>query len=412
MHSNTTRKQMIEEIRGKLGEELINKNIIHCVTSSVSLYKAIDISRYLIKHGANVIPVLSNDAKKLISPYLFEFATGNKPITKITGKIEHVEIFKRYKIDAVLIAPATFNTINKIANGIADTTVTLFASIAISKRIPIVIAPAMHEPMFNNPILIKNIEKLKEENVYFVQPIIEEEKAKIASENDILAKILFAITKKELKGKRILVTAGATKEYIDDIRYITNPSSGKMGIAMANEAYYRGGNVTLIHGEVKVPLSNDFESIYVETASEMHQKVMEIISKEKFDFFIASAAVTDYTPVKKYDGKISTKIFSDITLQLKLTPRIIRKVKEISPETKLVAFKAEYGIQEDKIQEIVSEYEFADFIIINDVSRKDIGFGSDFNEIYFFDGKEVTKIEKTLKTKIAKIIWDRILMHT
>jgi len=403
---------MGEEIKGKLGKELMDKNIVHCITASVSLYKAIDIARYLIKHGANVIPVLSNDAKRLISPYLLEYATGNKPVTKITGEVEHVKFFKKYKIDAVLIAPATFNTINKIANGIADTPVTLFACMEISEKIPLIIAPAMHEPMFNNPILIKNIEKLKNENVHFVSPIIEEEKAKIASEDYILIKIIFATSKKDLEGKRILVTAGATREFIDDVRFITNSSSGKMGIAMANEAYYRGGKVTLIHGEIKATLNPYYESIYSETTLQMYQKVLDKINKEKFDFFVASAAVTDYTPTKKYEGKISTKIFDKINLELKLTPKIIKKVKEISPETKLIAFKAEYGIHEDKIQEIISEYSFADFIIINDVSRKDIGFGSDFNEVYFFDGKKLTKIEKRLKSEIAKIVWDKILYNT
>jgi Phosphopantothenoylcysteine synthetase/decarboxylase len=145
------------DIKCSLGNTLYDKNIVHCLTGSVSVYKAIDISRYLVRYGANVIPVMSEDAIHLISPDLMEYATGNKVITKITGEVEHVKVFERYRVDMILIAPSTANTISKIANGISDTNVTLIASIALGKGIPLLIAPAMHEPMYRNPILIENI---------------------------------------------------------------------------------------------------------------------------------------------------------------------------------------------------------------------------------------------------------------
>jgi len=399
---------VIEDIRGKLGKELLNKTIIHCVTSSVSIYKALDLARLLIKHGAEVIPVLSYEAAKLINPELFKYATGNKPIYKITGDVEHVKIFKEKKIDLVLIAPATMNTISKISQGITDNPVVLVSSIAIGKNIPIIIAPAMHEPMYINPILISNIEKLKNLGIKFVFPKIEEEKAKLADENDILFEVIYTLYKKDLKDKKIIVTAGATREYIDSIRYITNPSSGKMGLEMAKEAYFRGGNVYLIHGEIKENIPKQIKAIYTETSEEMLNVIKEKIEKEKIDYFVSAAGITDYKPFKKYDGKYETKNFPKLALELSLTPKIIKKVKEIDSNIKIIAFKAEYSINEERLKEITEDYNFVDFLIINDVSRKDVGFMSDYNEVIIYNHKNYEKIEKMRKRDLAKIIWDKI----
>lgn len=397
---------MVEEIRGILGDDLENKRIIHCITSSASIYRAPDIARFLIKHGANVIPVLSYKASKLISPDIFEYATGNKPIFKITGKVEHVELFKQ-RVDAVLIAPATANTISKIANGISDNIVTLIASMALGKGVPLIIAPAMHEPMLYNQILMENIEKLKRKKVFFIEPIIEEGKAKIAEQEEILDALLYALKPKQLTGKKIVVTLGATKEKIDDVRFITNPSSGRMGLSMAMEAFYRGGNVHVISGAVNIALPRALKVEKVESAEEMLKVSLELASDA--DYFVSAAGVTDYKPERVYEGKIETKKFEKIELRLVQTPKIIKEVKKINPRIKLISFKAEYGLNEERIKEIAEEYSFSDYIIFNDISRKDVGFESEYNEVFFYDKNKIIKIDKARKRKIASKIWDLIL---
>lgn len=403
---------MVEEIRGKLSNMLKNKNIIHCVTSSVSLYKAIDIARYLIKHGANVIPVLSYDAAKLISPYLFEYATGNKPVYEITGKVEHTSLFKENEIDLILVAPATANTISKIANGISDTPVTLVVSVALGKRIPILIAPAMHEPMYENRILIENIEKLKKQGINFVEPRIEEGKAKLASEEEIFYSVVHVLSKKPLSKKKVIVTAGATREYLDSVRFLTNASSGKMGIAMAKVAWFKGADVYLIHGDMKIEAPNFLHNIYAETSEVMLSKIEDLLRNNDIEYFVSTAAVVDFKPLNQFEGKIESKAIDKLIVELIPTKKIIKFVKEISPKTKLIAFKAEYGLNKD-LDLLIKGYEFCDFLVINDISRKDIGFSSDYNEVIMINlrNRKVWNIPKMKKDDLALNIWDIILSH-
>ncbi len=400
---------MIEEIRAKLSSSLLNRTIIHCVTSSFAIYKAIDIARFLIKHGANVIPVLSEKASKLINPILFEYATGNRPVHKITGKVEHVSLFKENKVDLVLIAPATANTIAKIANGISDSTVTLVASVAIGLGIPMLIVPAMHEPMYENPLIKSSIERLEKLRISFVEPRIEEGKAKIATEEEIFLAVMRLLQEKPLIGKKVLVTAGSTREYIDSVRFITNASSGKMGLAMAKAAWYLGADVLFVHGDVKIEIPRFMKSIHVEDSEEMLSVISDILAKNRIDYFVASAAVVDFKPIAKVEGKIDSKI-EKLQLELIPTKKIIKEVKKISKETVLIAFKAEYGMNKN-LEELIKDYEFCDYIVVNDISRKDIGFGSDFNEVMFVDvsKRKVKEISKTSKDTLAGLIWKEIL---
>jgi len=403
---------VVEEIRGKLSSLLSNKNILHCVTSSVSLYRAIDIARFLIRHGANIIPVLSENASKLVSPYLFEYATGHKPISKITGKVEHTMIFDEHNIDLLLIAPCTANTLSKIANGISDSTVTLFASVALGRKIPILIMPAMHLPMYKNEIMRENIERLKSFGVNFIEPIIEEDKAKIADENAILYNILKTLRPKPLKDKKVIVTAGATREYFDPVRFISNPGSGKMGLAMAIAAWYYGAEVYFIHGDLRVNPPNFLKTFYGESSDDMANIALNLLKKDKIDYFVSAASVADFKPVTKAVGKIETKKVEKLTLELTATKKIIKLVKEESPETRLIAFKAEYGLNKD-FSSLISEYEFVDYLIVNDVSRSDIGFASDYNEVIFaVISKKLTKsIGKMRKEELAESLWQTILSY-
>lgn len=232
-----------KHITGTESKELKGKRIALCVTGSVAAIQSPEIARALMRRGAEVIAVISPMARRIIHPYLMEWATGNEAITGLTGKIEHVALVGEHssRVDLVLVAPATANTISKIACGIDDTTVTSVVSTAFGSDCPIIIVPAMHESMYNHPILAKNIKELKALGVEFVGPRIEEGKAKIAKTKEIVDAVASKLaSRNDFSGMKVLITAGATMEHIDPVRVVTNKSSGKMGVAIAEEALSRG----------------------------------------------------------------------------------------------------------------------------------------------------------------------------
>ncbi len=406
-----------KDIISTKGSELENRKIVLCITGSVAAVKSPEIARELMRHGAEVYPVMSAMAQKIIHPNLMEWATGNTAVTELTGKIEHVALAGDHteKADLVLVAPATANTISKIALGIDDTPVTSVVSVAFGSKIPIIIVPAMHESMYKHPIVAENIEKLKSIGVEFVGPKIEEGKAKIADVEDIVNAVIrkLAYSTNGLLGKKVLVTAGPTLEYIDPIRVITNKSSGKMGVAIAEEALYRGAEVTLIYGRGTVPPPAGVRVINVETTEEMYNALMEELKTQKLDIVVATAAAADFIPEKPIERKISTRITPELILKLKPTPKTIEAVKQISPNTFLVAFKAEYGLSDDEM--IESAYQTmkaanADLIVANDVSRKGVGFDTDTNEVFIIDrDRKVIHIPLTTKRDVAKKLLDIII---
>ncbi|MEE9474715.1 MAG: bifunctional phosphopantothenoylcysteine decarboxylase/phosphopantothenate--cysteine ligase CoaBC, partial [Candidatus Hydrothermarchaeaceae archaeon] len=294
---------------------LKGKRIALCVTGSVAAVQSLGLARELIRHGADVTAYMSKSAMGIIHRDTMEFATGQEVITKITGKLEHL-----FEFDLILIAPATANTIGKIACGIADTTVT---ALVLSSKARVLIAPAMHGRMYENAIVRENIEKLKTHGYTFIESKFDENKAKLADICDIIDAAIFALSKKDYAGKRVAVTAGPTLEYIDPIRVITNKSSGKMGIALAREAYFRGAKVKLIYGcgTAKVPQYIDTKR--VETSKEMLEAVEAAIPD--CDIFISAAAVSDFapSPTKK---KIDTER-GDLALKLMPTPKILERIK-------------------------------------------------------------------------------------
>jgi phosphopantothenoylcysteine decarboxylase/phosphopantothenate--cysteine ligase len=401
-----------DDISGKLGDELSGKKIVHCITGSISAYKAPDIARFLIRHGAQVISVMSESAQKVIHKNTMEWATGNEVITELSGKIEHVLLTSgRGKADLVLIAPATANTISKIANGIDDTPVTSVISSALGAKIPILIAPAMHETMAEHSIIQENIKKLKGHGVVFIPSRFEEGKAKIANESTIFQYVLNALAKKDLIGKRVLVTGGPTVEKIDAIRFITNASSGKTGVELAREASSRGAKVTLITGPTKEDIEEWIETIKVETAREMYDTVIKKLGEAKYDMVIASAAVSDYFPSNEFTNKIRSEEAEKIQLELIRTPKIVDAIKKISPESLLIIFKAEYDVSSEELikrgMERVKETD-ADMAVLNDVSK--LGFGSDENQVLLLskEGK-VKELPRVRKRIMARMILDEAL---
>src|SRR5215204_7777805 len=255
---------LVKDIYCALSTDLLGKKIVLCITGSVAAYRAIDLTRLLIRHGAEVFPVMSESSaisNRLITKDIMQWASGNNVVTKLTANLEHIFLADYNMLDLILVYPCTANTIGKMANGIDDTPVTSILSVALGSKIPIVIAPAMHKSMYSNAIISKNIESLKELGIQFIDPLISENKAKLAEPEEMLSAISDVLDKnggsvhlgiqklkheninankeedKTLSGRNILVTAGSTIEFIDPIRVITNLSSGKMGGAIAEEAY-------------------------------------------------------------------------------------------------------------------------------------------------------------------------------
>ncbi len=396
------------------GQELEGKKILLCVTGSVSSMESPRIARELIKHGADVIPVLSHSASKLIGPELLHWATGNETITSLTGKMEHVKLANGDldSVDLILVAPCTSNAIGKLAQGISDDTISTICTVALGSNVPILIAPGMHEPMFENPILQNNISLLKKNGVRFVSPIFEHNKAKMASFDDIFKEILNELFVQDLSGKNILITAGPTIEKIDPIRIITNKSSGKTGLYLANEAKRRGANVTLIYGEGTETPPISIRTLRVSSFQELFDVTTSELSNNNYDFYFASAAPSDFRIVRPFDDKISSRSKSSLNLELESYPKIINSIKQISPSTKLIAFKALYGNDSDSVSHAISEIfddSKADFIIVNDVSRNDAGFSSDYNELTMFTRDDSFNFAYASKKKLSKSIIDQIL---
>ena len=402
----------LHDIVGTEGNELSGKRIVLGVTGSVSAYRAPDIARLLMRHGADVFAVMSDMAQQIIHQNLMEWATGNPVVTELTGKIEHVTFTTGpTKADLILIAPCTANTIGKIACGIDDTPITSYVSSALGEHLPIMIAPAMHRTMYQQPLVVENIRKLTELGVVFVQPEEEEEKAKLAPPEVILTSILHIFTPSDFDGKKVLITAGPTVEHIDPVRVITNPSSGKMGSAIAFEAHRRGAKVTIVHGPISSPLPKETKRIQVKTTKEMYDATMSELQMAKYDLVIAAAAPTDYAPVTQQE-KIQTHNNPKLTLELQSTPKIVDEIKTRSPTTFLVIFRAQANLSRD---ELVSdgykrlERAHADLIAVNDVGRDDIGFGSDYNELILIDSHgQSTLLEKAPKHLIARKLLDEV----
>ncbi len=415
MKNNNFRHPSKDIIESK-GSILSGKTICMCLTGSVAVVSSPIVARELMRLGAEVICVMSKAATELISPALMEWATGNKVITKLTGAVEHVYLAGDRpgvagKADLILICPATANTISKIACGIDDTPVTTVATTSFGSSIPIVIVPAMHESMYKHPILQENERKLKECGIDILGPRISEGKAKIARIDDIIDRVIdIIVTKKDLEGKRVLITAGPTREAIDSVRFVSNKSSGKMGIEIAKEAAARGAEVLLIAGKCNVKLPEYIETIHVVSTDDFITAVKNEISIKSYDFFISAAAISDYKPTKCIEGKISSDNIEEIHLNMKLTPKIINVARKKDYNLFIVAFKAETN--KSRTELINKAYDRlvksdVDLIVANDIGRDDIGFTSKYNEVYIINKrKHVTHVERNTKRYIASKILD------
>ncbi|UCE09800.1 MAG: bifunctional phosphopantothenoylcysteine decarboxylase/phosphopantothenate--cysteine ligase CoaBC [Candidatus Thorarchaeota archaeon] len=379
-----------------------------CVTGSVAAVDCVAIARGIMRHGAEVHCVMSRMAQKIIHPYLLEWATGNPVVTELTGKIEHVTLAGKHegRVDLVLVAPSTANTIGKIANGIDDTTVTTTVSSAIGARIPVVIVPAMHESLYDHPAVNENIEKLRRMGVIVLAPRMEEAKAKIPKTNTIIDEVLAVLGPKDLDGKRFVVTAGPNRAWIDTVRFVSNPSTGKMGIAITEELLGRGAEVTLVIGPTVQELPERATTKSVETAQQMLEVVMDSVTNE-CDAFISSAAVLDYVPAKKEPGKISSGDKS-LTLELVPTKKIIDEVRKAHNKMYIVGFKVESGVTDDELESRARtkiDSGVCDIVIANDSERAGVAFAGETNEVLIV-GKTgiIDRVTLTTKREVARRI--------
>jgi len=383
------------DIVGTLGTELAGKTVVLGVTGSVAAVRASELARFLMRHGADVWPVMTKAATELIHPNLLQWATGHRPITELTGAIEHVDLVGNVPLhaDLLLVAPATANTIGKIAAGIDDSPVTTFVTTAFGEGIPVVVVPAMHKSMYDHPFVLENLAKLEKAGIRVLLPRLEEGKAKIATELQVFEAVRDALAPgvlAALKGKHVVVTAGRTVEYLDPIRVITNNSTGRMGLALAEAARRAGARVTVVAGKLSVAVPSGIELLRAETAEAMFEACRLLVTNQKPDVFLAAAAVGDWTPVQASKEKLPTSA-GRLILELVPTPKILDRIKEWSPSTYVVAFRAQSGLGDAALEADAKArlaQAGADLIASNDTSRPGEGFESQTNSLLVIDARE------------------------
>ena len=391
---------------------LKGKTILLGVSSSIAAYKMCNVARMLTKLGAEVHVSMTQNATNFVHPLTFETLTQNKCLIDTFDRnfqysVEHVAIAK--KANLVLIAPATANVIGKIANGIADDMLT---TTVMACTCPILVSPAMNHNMLHNSIVQENIEKLKRHGYKIIEPVKgmlanrDIGDGKLPDEDTLVEYILREIAfEKDLAGKKVLVTAGATRESIDPVRFITNHSSGKMGFAMAKAAMLRGAEVTVVaaHTEVEPPMFVDV--VKVQSAEDMFNAVKSRLNDT--DIVIKAAAVADYTPVSTADHKIK-KSDSDMSISLKRTTDILKYIGENRREGQVICgFSMETdNVIENSRKKLISKN--CDMICANSLKKDGAGFGTDTNIITMITADCDEELELMSKFDAANVILTKI----
>ncbi|MGM0444909.1 MAG: bifunctional phosphopantothenoylcysteine decarboxylase/phosphopantothenate--cysteine ligase CoaBC [Bacillota bacterium] len=387
------------------------KSILLGLSGGIAAYKMAHVASSLTKEGHDVHVVMTESAQKFITPTTFRAITGLPVETDLftepeKHEVKHISLAD--KTDLVLLGPATANIIGKVANGIADD---LLSTIITAVRAPVLIAPAMNVNMYNNSIVQDNISYLKEKGYKFIAPSEGmlacgyTGKGRLPEPEVLLEYIYKELTKKDLEDKRILITAGPTRETIDPVRYITNNSSGKTGFALAKKAAYRGAEVTLISGptEIQPPIGVNF--IKINSAEQLYEQVMDCY--QDFDIIIMAAAVADFTPKNISENKIKKANEDNLTIKLKRTKDILSELsKKITANQKLVGFAAE---SENLIENAKSKLKTKklDMVVANDIKNNDI-FGSNQSEVVILTNNTQLNIERSLKEVIADKILDAL----
>ena len=393
---------------------LKGKTVVIGVSGGIAVYKACDVVSRLKKLNANVHVIMTKSATEFVTPLTFQSLSQNYVVSDMfeepkTWDVEHISLAK--KADVFLIAPATANVIGKVANGIADDMLTTTVMATTGK---VLIAPAMNTNMYRNPILQRNISILKELGYNFVDPDSgrlacgDIGEGKLASPEKIVDAVvdLFNEDKKDLLGKKIMITAGPTVESIDPVRYLTNRSTGKMGYAIAKMAANRGADVTLVSGPTNIePPSNIKKLIKVQSAKDMYDAIIDNFDENQV--IIKSAAVADYKP-KNYSDKKKKKSNDDLIIELDRNKDIAYELGKIKKNKILVGFAAETNDLIENAKGKISKKNL-DFIVANDLTESGAGFGTDTNIVKIIDKDgNIAKYPQMKKDEVADVILDKV----
>ncbi len=361
----------VDDIRGTRSSRLAGRTVLLGISGSIAAVECVHLARELARHGARVVAAMTQAAARIVHPDAIQFATGSPPVLQLTGDVEHVRLAGDTpgRADLLLIAPATANTIGKVAAGIDDTPVTTFATTALGTGIPVVLAPAMHGTMWDHPQVMRNVDRLREMGVDVVMPREEEGKAKLADAPTIVAHCVRALASGPLRGRRVVVVSGSTEEPVDAVRLISNRSSGALGAALAEEAFVRGADVLVLLGrhEVAPPSYVDVQRFTtVESLAEAARSVPHDAAA-----VLAAAAVGDYRLVQPLDGKVPSGRHA-WDLHLVPAPKVLPELRKSAPKAVLVAFKLESGADDRTLEEVARERlarEVEDVVVANDVAR-------------------------------------------
>jgi phosphopantothenoylcysteine decarboxylase / phosphopantothenate---cysteine ligase len=392
-----------ERLRGIKSIKLQGKTIVLGVTGSIAAVESVKLAHELIRHGADVYAVLSRSGVEIVHPNALQYATGHPVVVGITGAMEYLEMCGRDgKADLLLIAPCTANTIGKIAHGIDDSTVTTYATNALGSGIPVLVAPAAHESMMDNPAVAANFRRLREMGVELIDPRREEDKAKMADIETIAAHVIRRLGPRDLAGMHVLVVTGATIEPIDDIRIVTNRSTGGTGIELAKVAFEHGAEVELWLGRHETPVPTWLPYKAFTTTADL----AAMAEKVDADVCVLPAAVSDFTPTKKAKGKIPSRQ-GGLTLDLEPTPKILERFRKGTRKV-LVGFKAEAGVTSAELKAramaLMKEADL-DLVVANDISK----VKGDTTSVTIFDRKGESDAFEGSKALAAERVWRAVL---
>ncbi|HIE51351.1 MAG TPA: bifunctional phosphopantothenoylcysteine decarboxylase/phosphopantothenate--cysteine ligase CoaBC [Armatimonadetes bacterium] len=388
------------------------KTIVVGVTGSIAAYKAADLVSRLTQAGADVRVILTAHAQEFIAPLTFRTLSGREALTDLFAapeayRIRHLSLAEQ--ADALIVAPATANLIGKAAAGIADD---LLTTTLLAVTCPLLFAPAMNEAMYRNALVQRNLEVLREHGCLIIEP---EEgwlacrqvgRGRLAATETLVQALALALWQpKDYAGRRVLVTAGPTREFLDPVRFLSNPSSGKMGYALAAAAAQRGASVTLVSGPTNLPPPYGVERVEVTSAAEMHAAVMARAAEQ--EVILGAAAVADYAPAERASQKVK-KSEAEWTLTLRPTPDILAELGQRKGNTVLVGFAAETENLAAHAQEKLRAKNL-DAIAANDLTRAETGFQSDTNAVtlFFRDGRR-EDLPLMSKNALAHALLERI----